>query len=604
MRQFIGRIRRKLLHKLNITLLNDVRVLRNTSQFDAGYYLATYPDVERASFDPIKHYLLYGVGQGLNPSAAFSTVYYLERYPDVGKASANPLVHYIRFGQIEGRQCGPAKLESVIVAEQPSAEGVQYEIELLRASVLFDTDYYLQTYKDVARSGCDPIEHYLLHGSREGRNPSEAFSTEGYLRRYADVASAGLNPLVHFLQHGARESRTAVSTLALLPSAAALVEARWPSLVPPRLFIEEHPKPRLTVVTDSVGASSLFGGVGTALLLGTLLSNRMGADLRLVTRTEPPDTGALASVLAPSGIKLNNLFEVGYAPLDQSRGISLSSRDVFLTTSWWTTRAMLRAVNRKRIAYLLQEDERMFYPYGDERLQCAETLGESDIPLAINTRLLYEHFISGADPLPNIARHGVFFEPAFPAQHGIAKNKDRRGRRRFFFYARPNNSRNLFWRGLEALQIALERGVLDPIEWEFHFVGKDLPEMILPHQVRPVRWEGLSWSQYHELVSTMDAALILMDTPHPSYPPLDLAAAGCAVLTNRHGGKTDLSSYSANILICPHSLEGLQDGLKRVVALARDEEARTNNRARDGISRDWGGALSATVEALAARFSF
>ena len=45
--------------------------------------------------------------------------------------------------------------------------------------------------------------------------------------------------------------------------------------------------------------------------------------------------------------------------------------------------------------------------------------------------------------------------------------------RHFFFYARPNNLRNLYWRGLEAIGAALEENVLDPAEWTFHLAGRD-----------------------------------------------------------------------------------------------------------------------------------
>ena len=41
-------------------------------------------------------------------------------------------------------------------------------------SPLFDADYYLSKYPDVARRGEDPILHYLTHGSSEGRWPSAA----------------------------------------------------------------------------------------------------------------------------------------------------------------------------------------------------------------------------------------------------------------------------------------------------------------------------------------------------------------------------------------------------------------------------------------------
>ncbi|MCA8438479.1 hypothetical protein [Burkholderia multivorans] len=42
-------------------------------------------------------------------------------------------------------------------------------------SGLFDAEWYLQEYPDVAESGQDPILHYLVFGAKEGRRPSENF---------------------------------------------------------------------------------------------------------------------------------------------------------------------------------------------------------------------------------------------------------------------------------------------------------------------------------------------------------------------------------------------------------------------------------------------
>ena len=51
-------------------------------------------------------------------------------------------------------------------------------------------------------AGFDPLEHYLLYGAGEGRDPGPEFSTAGYLERYPDVAEAGVNPLLHYLRYG------------------------------------------------------------------------------------------------------------------------------------------------------------------------------------------------------------------------------------------------------------------------------------------------------------------------------------------------------------------------------------------------------------------
>lgn len=75
----------------------------------------------------------------------------------------------------------------------------------------FDAAHYLAANPDVAAAGMDPLDHYLMAGWREGRDPSPHFSTRGYLSRHADVRAQGLNPLVHYVRQGQREGRPLVT---------------------------------------------------------------------------------------------------------------------------------------------------------------------------------------------------------------------------------------------------------------------------------------------------------------------------------------------------------------------------------------------------------
>ncbi|MES1991989.1 MAG: glycosyltransferase family 2 protein [Pseudomonadota bacterium] len=81
------------------------------------------------------------------------------------------------------------------------------EAEIIVDSGLFDHEWYLRTFPDVALSGKEPLNHYLQCGVVEGRNPNPLFDTQWYLRRYPDVAAMGQNPLVHYVQRGATEKR-------------------------------------------------------------------------------------------------------------------------------------------------------------------------------------------------------------------------------------------------------------------------------------------------------------------------------------------------------------------------------------------------------------
>lgn len=82
-------------------------------------------------------------------------------------------------------------------------------IEQVQESGLFDTDWYLQQYPDVAKSNLSPIEHYLKLGHKLNRQPSQVFDARKYLEFHTDVASKELNPLTHYIQYGKQEGRAA-----------------------------------------------------------------------------------------------------------------------------------------------------------------------------------------------------------------------------------------------------------------------------------------------------------------------------------------------------------------------------------------------------------
>ncbi|WP_218419445.1 hypothetical protein [Alteromonas lipotrueae] len=82
------------------------------------------------------------------------------------------------------------------------------DASLIYTSDLFDAKWYLETYKDVAAVGIEPMQHYLSSGASEGRNPSSRFDGNWYLQRYPDVAETGMNPLLHYIKHGREEGRS------------------------------------------------------------------------------------------------------------------------------------------------------------------------------------------------------------------------------------------------------------------------------------------------------------------------------------------------------------------------------------------------------------
>jgi hypothetical protein len=494
------------------------------------------------------------------------------------------------------RRDGVVRLRELVGLRSKSRKDAKL-IAAIHRTGFFDAAYYLANNPDVAANGIDPALHFAQRGWKEGRKPGPRFDPVHYLEQNPDVAKAGLNPLLHFADRGRAEGRRG-----LLPAggtARALIRAHGELWAPLPVFADPRAPPTVTILTDSVAPGSVFGGVGTAMVVGALAARRMGARLRLATRLVPPDPAAFGHVLKANRIQWDGATDFAHIPLTGDRPLALGDADMVLTTSWWTTRSTLASVGASRILYLLQEDERMFYPFGDDRLRCAETLSEPGLRTLINTKMLFDHFVDGPDAVPGLRDRGDWFEPAFPAipeprepqAPGAAKSN-------FLFYARPNNPRNLYWRGLEVIDSAMRLGVLAGEEWNFHFVGGQLPDIELPGGVRPIVSGLLPWSDYAKLVSKVDLGLCLMDTPHPSYPPLDLAAAGAVVVTNTHGPKTSLDNRSRNIIAAPPSVSALVEALRLGVALSRDMEQRTANFAANAILRDWELALLPALERI------
>lgn len=381
-------------------------------------------------------------------------------------------------------------------------------------------------------------------------------------------------------------------------SVEEIVADRFPLLRPLAVFpVPQDGKRHLTVVTDSLSAGSLFGGVGTSMIFAAMLARRLDASLRVVTRRARPEPSNFRTVLQAHGIDWERNVDFAYSRLESGGSLPCRAREVFLTTSWWSTWAALRSVDPERIVYLLQEDERLFYPSGDEQIACSEVMSDSRIRFAVNTAMLRDYLV--AEGFENIGENGIAFEPAFPKSIYFRQTREAGDRRAFFFYARPHNVRNLFLRGLEAVKEALVQGILDPDEWELHFVGTGIPPITLPQGAVPIVSENLPWPEYAALVRRVDVGLSLMSTPHPSYPPLDLAACGGVAVTNRFGPKQSLDTYSENILCTDMSRDALVDGLSAAVALAADEPRRALNYRNQQLSRSWMSSLEPVVEQLA-----
>jgi O-antigen biosynthesis protein len=123
--------------------------------------------------------------------------WYLTQYPDVKMSGLHALEHFQKIGIHLGRRI---KLQDTATVNDAIYEEIQ-------SAGFFDQQYYISQYSDVRDSETDPLSHYILYGSKEGRWANQSFDTGYYLRMNLDVATSTMNPLVHYLRHGREEGR-------------------------------------------------------------------------------------------------------------------------------------------------------------------------------------------------------------------------------------------------------------------------------------------------------------------------------------------------------------------------------------------------------------
>jgi uncharacterized repeat protein (TIGR01451 family) len=96
---------------------------------------------------------------------------------------------------------------TVVDAAGGVAQNASTAVSIVPQDPLFNAAYYLAQNPDVAAVGCDPYQHYLNFGWKEGRDPNPYFDTNFYLKQNPDVAAAGVDPLLHFENFGWAEGR-------------------------------------------------------------------------------------------------------------------------------------------------------------------------------------------------------------------------------------------------------------------------------------------------------------------------------------------------------------------------------------------------------------
>ncbi len=334
---------------------------------------------------------------------------------------------------------------------------------------------------------------------------------------------------------------------------------------------------RVNLIVASVGVGSAYGGVQTAIDLFEAVGRH--ADRRRIISLEPLTEAAFAAFPTFREVAAADDHD------DRDQLVSIASGvdtipvgpgDVFIAT-FWPTATFVHDVRRwqrstygsvpARFAYLIQDFEPSFYPASAQSVLAEATYASPESTIGIyNTTLLQDHFHAHGIRFP----HEFTFEPRLsPALRTVPDQPAGARAKRIVVYGRPSKPRNGFGLIVDGLRAwrASHPGAAD---WTVVSAGERHVDIDLGGEMAMTSLGKLDLSTYATLLRASAVGVSLMISPHPSYPPLEMAELGLLVLTNRFGAK-DLSTWHTNITsLGEFTVRGLADDL---AALCRRFEA-------------------------------
>ena len=314
-------------------------------------------------------------------------------------------------------------------------------------------------------------------------------------------------------------------------------------LAPLDLALRDDAPERVNLLIPTIDLDHFFGGYIGKLNLARRLADR-GLRVRILTvdPVGPLPPSWRRTVEAYSG--LDGLFDsVEVVFGRESPGVEVSGTDRFVATTWWTAHLANQALagrDDERFLYLIQEYEPFTFPMGSLSALANESYSFPHRAL-FSTGFLRDWFrerglgVYSGGAAAGDAASEAFQNAITDVRPPAVEDLRQRQTRRLLFYARPEEhaARNMFELGALALSRAVDEGVLRG-GWELYGIGTVGSGRTMQLgggtalQLVPRRDQA----GYAELLREHDVGLALMYTPHPSLPPIEMAAAGMLTVTN------------------------------------------------------------------------
>ena len=469
---------------------------------------------------------------------------------------------------------------------------IQSEAEMLQN--YFDQDCYEESLEKAGLclpDGTSALNHYIRVGCLLSLKPTHNYCEFSYLLRYPDVALAIAdgkirNGFIHYLKHGISENRNAnrfrskdylrffypgLSEANPQESTQALSTFMRLNGVPPYAPADPN-KVSLLLCLHTIDIEVKFGGMSALYrIVDSILHEFTINHIDLILTDQPAGIpNALHQIQKPMHPLNKWQHKIRVHCLVVTNGGSDSYSCGTLPTIGQSTIAIAYnakaayVLNQYKInskipdfkwLYLIQEDESSFFAGGSISALVRYTYSLDFYPI-FNSEIVQRHFHKKYPEISSKA--GVSFSHQYILPERQVRERDKQNI--ILCYVRPEKhaDRNCY----EIITIALIECLKKYPEirsWTFIGIGALSEYTIQLSQDIVMRClSKLDYNNYSDLLSAAKIGISLMDAPHPSVVPFEMAGHGITTITNIHESRKeadildtiDMGNNMGKILTC------------------------------------------------------
>lgn len=338
---------------------------------------------------------------------------------------------------------------------------------------------------------------------------------------------------------------------------------------------------RLNLLIPTLEKEHVFGGISTALNFFEYMTKNYEFQRIVVTdsKVENIDRERFQeyTIDNKSDADITKLI----CPMCDRSGKKLDTgeNDFFVATAWWTAYILQPILEWQQktydiepvFYYLIQDFEPGFYQWSS-RYSLAESTYKSKFKTKaiFNTKILHDFFIDKGYLFYQKAYFNPPLNKSLADRALLASKQTRKEPFKILVYGRPEVGRNCFEICVESLQKFVTQ-YENLHKWEFYSVGLKHQDIILSPECKLISLGKLPLDHYQNILESSSVGLSLMVSPHPSYPPIEMAFYGLSVVTNKYENK-DLSSFFSNV--CSLDILTPDNVVKALIQACRNVEKR------------------------------